>query len=176
MYTQQLVLPLIALGATLSQAQFAGLPTCAGACIPKDLGGCGQINYDCICTNTALLSQLSCCVSQNCNQEDQDATIKFAQDICGSNANTSALPTTATCASSTASPSSSASSNGASSSSPSSQSVSTTGLAAAATSASGSASSTSSTAEAASTDNAASGLEAGVAAAAAVAGLLAAAL
>lgn len=49
-----------------------GLPKCAGACVdPSRLDGCQLLQVKCICTNKALLANLSCCLSVNCSPADQ---------------------------------------------------------------------------------------------------------
>lgn len=67
------ILPSLAALITISAAaSIPGLPSCAGSCVGTDFGGCGSLNVQCICSNTALISSLACCVSTACDQADQE--------------------------------------------------------------------------------------------------------
>ncbi|KAF2861062.1 hypothetical protein K470DRAFT_257205 [Piedraia hortae CBS 480.64] len=127
---------------SVTAASVGDLPTCAGQCV-KNLGGfgnCGSLDVKCICSNTKLLSDLSCCISKQCDTADQNRTTTFANALCAGQGVTG-LPQHATCASS--------------SSTGSASSASATG-----SKASGSASSTTGSAAAASTSNSAAPLTA----------------
>ncbi|KAI6816750.1 hypothetical protein KC332_g10604 [Hortaea werneckii] len=84
-------------GTVLAQVDISNLPSCAFSCV-TDLGGCNQLDITCICSDTELISGLACCVSKQCDAEDQDKTIQFAQNLCGGEG-VDNLPTSATCAS-----------------------------------------------------------------------------
>ncbi|KAF2454966.1 hypothetical protein BDY21DRAFT_352043 [Lineolata rhizophorae] len=99
----------LAFGAALVAAQFGDLPDCAQSCVGDTLAGCPNMSVDCICNNQGLLSDLSCCVSQVCDPEDIQATIDFANDICGTVDVT--VPTAASCPGASASQTGSATSS-----------------------------------------------------------------
>merc|ERR1711967_99071 len=84
-------------GTVLAQVDISNLPSCAFSCV-TDLGGCNQLDITCICSDTELISGLACCVSKQCDAEDQDKTIQFAQNLCGGEG-VDNLTTSATCAS-----------------------------------------------------------------------------
>ncbi|KAI7159090.1 hypothetical protein KC349_g4413 [Hortaea werneckii] len=92
-------------GAVLAQVDISNLPSCAYGCV-TNLGGCNQLDITCICSDTELISGLACCVSKECDPEDQDKTIQFAQNLCGGEG-VDNLPTSATCASTASSTASS---------------------------------------------------------------------
>ena len=60
----------------LSNAQtggnIPGIPECAGGCI-GNFGGCGALDADCICNNSDLITNLACCVSVQCDEDDQES-------------------------------------------------------------------------------------------------------
>ncbi|KAL4951208.1 hypothetical protein BDW69DRAFT_196666 [Aspergillus filifer] len=58
---------------------------------------CGLIDVECICASRSFIEDIACCVSTACEQQDQEATLDFANGICGG-AGISDLPQTATCA------------------------------------------------------------------------------
>ncbi|CAK1367840.1 uncharacterized protein RHO25_012946 [Cercospora beticola] len=80
----------------LAQTQMPGLPECAQGCI-TDSCGCNQVDLACICSNTQLIDNLSCCVSENCDQSGQDEVFIYVDVLCDSYGGTT-LPTDATCA------------------------------------------------------------------------------
>merc|ERR1712070_1082880 len=84
-------------GAVLAQVDISNLPSCAFGCA-TNLGGCNQLDINCICSDSELISGLACCVSKECDTADQDKTIQFAQNLCGGEG-VDNLPTSATCAS-----------------------------------------------------------------------------
>ena len=59
-------------GAVLAQVDISNLPRCAYGCV-TNLGGCNQLDITCICSDTELISGLACCVSKECDTEDQDS-------------------------------------------------------------------------------------------------------
>ncbi|KAF2200137.1 hypothetical protein GQ43DRAFT_473008 [Delitschia confertaspora ATCC 74209] len=85
----------------LAQNPLSGLQPCARDCLTDDFGGCALLDVKCICGNKNLIDNLSCCVSKNCNADQQQETIKFAHDICVANGVT--VPTVASCAATAAS-------------------------------------------------------------------------
>lgn len=73
------------------------------SCVTGSFGGCSALDVKCICADTNLISQLSCCVATKCPPADQQskfiplglqsvsqaadvgigvATIKFASQLC----------------------------------------------------------------------------------------------
>ncbi|KAL2215636.1 putative CFEM domain protein [Thermoascus aurantiacus ATCC 26904] len=95
----------LALSAVLATAAALGiddLPECARNCaagsIPKE---CNQIDVKCICSAKSFIQGITCCVAGACSKADQEATIKFANQICGS-AGVTDLPQSAVCASGSA--------------------------------------------------------------------------
>ncbi|KAK1823152.1 hypothetical protein LTR12_002455 [Friedmanniomyces endolithicus] len=121
---------LAALASVAVSVSIPGLPACAGNCVTS-FGNCAQLAVGCICSDTTLLANLACCVGSNCNAEDQNTTITFADALCAGQSVTN-LPMAATCAPGAAStPLGTASSSGSS----------TTGSSSATTSAPASASS-----------------------------------
>lgn len=76
-----------------------GLPDCAKDCatgsIPKQ---CQAIDIACICADKSFINNISCCVANKCSKDQQDAVIKFANQICGG-AGVNDLPKSASCAS-----------------------------------------------------------------------------
>ncbi|KAF1815558.1 hypothetical protein P152DRAFT_384125, partial [Eremomyces bilateralis CBS 781.70] len=63
--------------------------------VGASFGGCGPIDIKCICSNEALISDLSCCVANRCSPEDQQATIDFAVNLCRTYQ--ISVPTSASC-------------------------------------------------------------------------------
>ncbi|KAM0721897.1 hypothetical protein Q7P37_002822 [Cladosporium fusiforme] len=99
-----ITLTAVALLSSLAAAHIPGLPNCAANCVGDSFGSCGALDVKCICSNTELLTGLSCCVSKACNKEDQDKTLQFAGSLCGGEGGgTNNLPTAATCADSASS-------------------------------------------------------------------------
>lgn len=72
MYTRIIVLASL-FTSLVAGVDIPGLPACAGDCVPDDFGGCQRLNVDCICTNKPLLTNLACCVSKKCDEDDQDS-------------------------------------------------------------------------------------------------------
>ncbi len=58
---------------TVLAADNPGIPTCAFDCI-SGYGGCGQLDVGCICSNTAYIAHMACCVSKSCNKADQEGS------------------------------------------------------------------------------------------------------
>ena len=59
--------------AGVALGQFDGLPECAIECVGDNLGGCNELDVTCICSDDALLSNLSCCLDNLCNRSDQES-------------------------------------------------------------------------------------------------------
>ncbi|PQE03446.1 CFEM domain-containing protein [Rutstroemia sp. NJR-2017a BBW] len=132
------ILAVTAALASLTSAQ-DGLPSCAKTCTNKftstgggNIGGCKSLDIQCICSSPTFLSDIACCLTDQCNAADQATAVQFAQNICKTSGVTN-LPSAVTCASSAA-PSSS-------SSAASDSSSAATGATTTATTASGSSSS-----------------------------------
>ncbi|KAL4961436.1 CFEM domain-containing protein [Aspergillus stella-maris] len=98
MKLQSLALTLAAVLSFAAAQGLDGLPACAQDCatgsIPEE---CGLIDVECICASRSFVEDIACCVSTACEQQDQEATLDFANGICGG-AGVSDLPQTATCA------------------------------------------------------------------------------
>ncbi|KAF2015989.1 hypothetical protein BU24DRAFT_462201 [Aaosphaeria arxii CBS 175.79] len=84
--------------AALAQNLLDQLPKCARDCFGNSFGNCAPLDIPCICGNQTRIAALSCCVSQTCEDKDEENTIKFARDICSANGIT--VPTQASCAAS----------------------------------------------------------------------------
>ncbi|GAD96367.1 CFEM domain protein, putative [Paecilomyces variotii No. 5] len=116
------------LGTAAAQSQdLSALPDCAKNCalgsIPKS---CSLIDVKCICTTGSFIDSISCCIKNACSPKDQDATLKFAKQICGS-AGVTDLPNSVTCSSSASGTATSAASTGASSTAGAAAATSTSG-------------------------------------------------
>jgi len=61
----------------------SGLPSCAQSCVQLP-SSCSQLDIKCICSTQTFISAITCCVARTCNQADQETTVKFAQQLCGS--------------------------------------------------------------------------------------------
>ncbi|KAF2176679.1 hypothetical protein K469DRAFT_722069 [Zopfia rhizophila CBS 207.26] len=96
----------------LAQNLLDQLPKCAQDCVGSNFGGCNPFDIPCVCKNKDLISNLSCCVSTKCSQQEQDATIKFAIDLC--KAYNIEVPTSASCSAGASSTSAASVSSGAS--------------------------------------------------------------
>ncbi|KAE8376819.1 hypothetical protein BDV26DRAFT_227655 [Aspergillus bertholletiae] len=75
-----------------------GLPDCAKDCatgsIPKQ---CQTIDVSCICGDKSFINSISCCVANKCSKGQQDAVLKFANQLC-SGVGITDLPKSASCA------------------------------------------------------------------------------
>ncbi|KAF2810008.1 uncharacterized protein BDZ99DRAFT_301459 [Mytilinidion resinicola] len=112
------IIAVIAALTSLSTAQslLDQLPQCARTCVGQNFGGCKTLDIACICGNSDLISNLSCCVSKSCDADDTKTTIEFAAQLCKTY--NIIVPSVASCASSasaTGTPSSTASGASASS-------------------------------------------------------------
>ena len=58
--------------ATALAGSIPGLPACASNCVTS-FGSCNSLDVKCICSSTDLISNLSCCVAQNCDAADQQS-------------------------------------------------------------------------------------------------------
>lgn len=121
----KLSITVLALATGLSVAQFNGLPTCAvrissptptvilprrptaNMCDPRKtdcankflaggIGNCGR-DVKCICSDTAFIGEISCCLIGACGGDDQTKAIQFAHDICSGSGVT--VPDTPVCSS-----------------------------------------------------------------------------
>ncbi|PQE10110.1 CFEM domain-containing protein [Rutstroemia sp. NJR-2017a BVV2] len=106
------ILAVTAALAGLTSAQ-DGLPSCAKTCTTKftspsggTIGGCKSLDIPCICSSPTFLSDIACCLTDQCNAADQATAVLFAQNICKASGVTN-LPSAVTCASSAAPTSSS---------------------------------------------------------------------
>jgi len=92
-------------------SQATTLPECATQCatgfLTNGIGDCGT-EAGCICAHKDFISEISCCLEEKCNKEDQDAAIQWAGDFCAGEGVTD-LPTVVSCAASATKTSSSAS-------------------------------------------------------------------
>merc|ERR1712072_1136394 len=89
----------IAAFAATAMAQLPGnIPSCGASCVGNGLAGtgCNTIDVACICNSASWISELSCCVSQNCEPADQQTIIEFAQGI-SQPVGVTNLPTSAGC-------------------------------------------------------------------------------
>ncbi|KAK3197361.1 hypothetical protein GRF29_1536g1509493 [Pseudopithomyces chartarum] len=66
----------------VAQDILGSLPKCGQECFGNNFAGCGQFDFKCICGNTNLISELSCCVSTKCNDQDKNTIIKLASGLC----------------------------------------------------------------------------------------------
>ncbi|KAL2159445.1 hypothetical protein VTH06DRAFT_2450 [Thermothelomyces fergusii] len=96
-------------------AQGFDLPQCARACATSFLrgGDCGT-DPKCICSDKSFLSDIACCLADDCSAEDQERAVSFALSFCRNNGVTD-LPSSVSCA--TAAPSTTATSGASASSS-----------------------------------------------------------
>ncbi|OJJ47456.1 hypothetical protein ASPZODRAFT_24385 [Penicilliopsis zonata CBS 506.65] len=145
----QITLAATALLAPVFATSISDLPTCAQSCATNAIpSSCSLIDIKCICESGTFITDIACCVASSCDSADQEKTIEYADELCGS-AGVSDLPQSATCAT-TANSTTTASTSGASGVSSSNTTVSST------TTASGSSSNTAQTASSASTASATS--------------------
>jgi len=72
--------------APLIRAQIAGLPTCAESCALNAISstGCAVTDFHCICTASSFLAGVESCISTACSAADQEATLQYAEQLCGS--------------------------------------------------------------------------------------------
>ncbi|TDZ21885.1 GPI-anchored CFEM domain protein [Colletotrichum sidae] len=73
--------------AGLAGAQDTQLPSCAQDCVNRytttsAIAGCSQLDIKCICSNSAFLDGIACCLAGVCPQSDQDTAVRFAKNIC----------------------------------------------------------------------------------------------
>ncbi|KAF7526361.1 hypothetical protein G7054_g10791 [Neopestalotiopsis clavispora] len=66
-----------------------GLPDCAKNCVTQfttgdNIGGCPQINAQCICSQQSFISGIACCLADVCSAADQQAAVDYAVKFCGS--------------------------------------------------------------------------------------------
>jgi len=119
----------IALTALLTVAvaqSLSGLPTCAQSCVQLP-SSCNPLDVKCICSAQSFLSSITCCVAHACSQADQETTVKFAQQLCGS-AGVTSIPSAAVCPTSTSGASGTSATSVASAASAASHTLSASGL------------------------------------------------
>lgn len=92
------LLAILSFGAVaLAQVDLSSLPTCAvgilreqwdhgiangyqqKVCVGDSITstGCSNIDAECICKSSGLIDNLACCVSKDCDSEDQQSTFLF---------------------------------------------------------------------------------------------------
>ncbi|KAL1972394.1 hypothetical protein VTN31DRAFT_6808 [Thermomyces dupontii] len=60
-----------------------GLPKCAQACVTGAIPEqCNGFDVECICGDEAFIDKMACCVSKECEGDDIDAVLSFANGIC----------------------------------------------------------------------------------------------
>ncbi|KAI2464576.1 hypothetical protein F4781DRAFT_425462 [Annulohypoxylon bovei var. microspora] len=79
---------LLCLGAlqpALAALNLTGVPACGLKCLVTEvtISDCTLTNATCICTNSALLANITECVSTACSIRDQLSTKKFSAETCG---------------------------------------------------------------------------------------------
>ncbi|MCJ1376739.1 hypothetical protein MMC20_007984 [Loxospora ochrophaea] len=74
----------LALAVFTSAQSLSDLPSCAVSCVGNGLSstGCAETDFKCICSDSAWIGQLTCCVESACDQADQQTTVQFADQIC----------------------------------------------------------------------------------------------
>ncbi|KAG9249873.1 uncharacterized protein F5Z01DRAFT_436643 [Emericellopsis atlantica] len=77
---------LVAAGLAAGQG-LQDVPKCAAPCIEQattgnQIGGCGQFDIECICSNDDFLQNIACCLEDKCDASGKAAAVKFAQQIC----------------------------------------------------------------------------------------------
>ncbi|KAL9942023.1 hypothetical protein D7B24_000105 [Verticillium nonalfalfae] len=118
----------------LVAAQSTGdLPKCAQPCVIEattggNIGGCGQFDNKCICSNKSFLDDMACCLAAGCTQKEQQAAVDFAKRLCRGSGVTD-LPDSVVCKTAASGSSTTASGTAAATTS-ASQTASTTGSAA----------------------------------------------
>ncbi|KAF4627134.1 hypothetical protein G7Y89_g11019 [Cudoniella acicularis] len=84
----------------------AELPDCSKVCAKPYFASnntmfatCAVNDVACICTNTAFVNKISCCIFSNCNADDQAIVVDFATNLCTQVdvSGTPTLPTAASC-------------------------------------------------------------------------------
>ncbi|KAH0288784.1 hypothetical protein M436DRAFT_71311 [Aureobasidium namibiae CBS 147.97] len=95
--------------ATLAAAQTGAVPDCAKSCVLQALPASCKFNPECICSDTAFISTISCCVLTACDTSGQQAALAYAKQVCAPVGVTN-LPTAASCAATAASSGTSAAS------------------------------------------------------------------
>ncbi|RDL38038.1 uncharacterized protein BP5553_05471 [Venustampulla echinocandica] len=89
-----------------SQSLPTELPDCAKSCAllhftsnGSSFADCDSKDVSCICSNGAFVSSISCCIFSNCNTEDQEVVVEFAQNLCSQVVipGTPDLPSSASC-------------------------------------------------------------------------------
>ncbi|KAI6785589.1 uncharacterized protein J7T54_005923 [Emericellopsis cladophorae] len=79
---------LVAAGFAAAQG-LEDVPRCAAPCIEQaitgnEIGGCGQFDIECICSNDDFLQNMACCLEDSCDDSGKAAAVTFAQQVCSS--------------------------------------------------------------------------------------------
>ncbi|KAL2153019.1 hypothetical protein VTH82DRAFT_4174 [Thermothelomyces myriococcoides] len=80
--------------------------TCAGSLLSSSIGDCGRGDVKCICSNKSFLSDIACCLADDCSPQDQERAVDAARDLC-SGFGVTDLPDEVTCSSASSSAASS---------------------------------------------------------------------
>jgi cobalamin biosynthesis Mg chelatase CobN len=64
----------------------------------NQIGSCGNLDIQCICSSSSFLSSIACCLSSACDAADQQAAVAYAKQICTTAGVT--VPDAVSCASS----------------------------------------------------------------------------
>lgn len=48
----------------------------------SQIGGCGNLDAKCICSNASFLSNIACCLASVCSAADQQAAVVYAKQLC----------------------------------------------------------------------------------------------
>jgi cobalamin biosynthesis Mg chelatase CobN len=48
----------------------------------NQIGTCGNLDIQCICSNSSFLSSIACCLASACDAADQQAAVAYAKQIC----------------------------------------------------------------------------------------------
>ncbi|KAM0287689.1 hypothetical protein ACHAQH_000219 [Verticillium albo-atrum] len=78
---------LLALVGLVAAQSTGDLPRCAQPCVIAattggNIGGCGQFDVECICSNKSFLDDMACCLADSCSQQEQQAAVDFAKRLC----------------------------------------------------------------------------------------------
>jgi cobalamin biosynthesis Mg chelatase CobN len=64
----------------------------------SEIGTCGNLDIQCICSSASFLSSIACCLASACDAADQQAAVAYAKQICTTAGVT--VPNAVSCASS----------------------------------------------------------------------------
>ncbi|KAJ5736713.1 uncharacterized protein N7483_001838 [Penicillium malachiteum] len=77
-------------------AQLSDLPTCAKSCATDAIPASCGVDVACICKSGTFIADVACCIVGVCTEEEQEETLKVADEICSAGGVTG-LPTTVAC-------------------------------------------------------------------------------